>query len=106
MTSVPHASAPAARSGGCCTDDAGCCSAFAESPQRSPAVAASPQGRNQLPQIASVQRVLGSFGYLQMSPNGIMGPETKRAIEEFERGTAPAGDGSGFRPAGASSLRQ
>ena len=37
------------------------------------------------PQIASVQRVLSAFGYLQMSPNGIMGPETKKAIEDFER---------------------
>ena len=37
------------------------------------------------PQVASVQRVLSAFGYLQMSPNGIMGPETKKAIEDFER---------------------
>jgi hypothetical protein len=50
-----------------------------------PAVAASPSSSQPSPQIASVQRVLGSFGYLQMSPNGVMGPETKRAIEEFER---------------------
>ena len=50
-----------------------------------PAAAPSQAGPQPSPQIASVQRVLGAFGYLQMSPNGIVGPETKRAIEEFER---------------------
>jgi hypothetical protein len=50
-----------------------------------PLSATSPSAPQPSPQIASVQRVLGSFGYLQMSPNGVMGPETKRAIEEFER---------------------
>ncbi len=50
-----------------------------------PAMATSSSAPQPSPQIASVQRLLGSFGYLQMSPNGIIGPETKRAIEEFER---------------------
>lgn len=46
---------------------------------------ASPQTPQPSTQIAAVQRVLSSFGYLQMSPNGILDSETKRAIEEFER---------------------
>jgi len=35
--------------------------------------------------ILAVQRVLSDFGYGQIKPNGIPGPETVAAIEKFER---------------------
>jgi hypothetical protein len=35
--------------------------------------------------ISTVQRVLTEFGYGQLKPTGIAGPETKAAIERFER---------------------
>jgi hypothetical protein len=37
------------------------------------------------PQLLAVQRALSEFGYGQIQPNGKMGPETKAAIERFER---------------------
>ena len=36
-------------------------------------------------QITAIQRVLSEFGYGQISPNGVLGPETRAAIEKFER---------------------
>jgi peptidoglycan hydrolase-like protein with peptidoglycan-binding domain len=32
-----------------------------------------------------VQRALSSFGYGQIAANGVLGPETRAAIERFER---------------------
>ncbi len=49
---------------------------------RSPAVAkgAAPNKR-----VLAVQRALADFGYGQVIPNGVLGAETKAAIERFER---------------------
>jgi peptidoglycan hydrolase-like protein with peptidoglycan-binding domain len=33
----------------------------------------------------AVQRALAEFGYGQIKPTGMFGPETKAAIEKFER---------------------
>ena len=35
--------------------------------------------------ITTVQRVLTEFGYGQLKPTGVAGPETRAAIEKFER---------------------
>jgi peptidoglycan hydrolase-like protein with peptidoglycan-binding domain len=35
--------------------------------------------------VIAVQRALADFGYGQLTPNGVVGPETKVAIERFER---------------------
>lgn len=35
--------------------------------------------------VLSVQRALAEYGYGQIKPNGTFGPETKDAIEQFER---------------------
>ena len=35
--------------------------------------------------VVAVQRALADFGYGQVKPNGILGPETRAAIERFER---------------------
>jgi peptidoglycan hydrolase-like protein with peptidoglycan-binding domain len=35
--------------------------------------------------IVSVQRALADFGYGQVAPTGVLGAETKSAIERFER---------------------
>jgi hypothetical protein len=35
--------------------------------------------------VAAVQRVLTEYGYAQLKPTGILGPDTKAAIEHFER---------------------
>jgi len=35
--------------------------------------------------VMAVQRALADFGYGRMRPNGVFGPETKEAIEQFER---------------------
>ncbi len=35
--------------------------------------------------IASVQRVLSDYGYGQLKPTGIIGPDTQAAIQKFER---------------------
>jgi peptidoglycan hydrolase-like protein with peptidoglycan-binding domain len=35
--------------------------------------------------VLAVQRALADFGYGQVAPNGVLGPETKSAIERFER---------------------
>jgi peptidoglycan hydrolase-like protein with peptidoglycan-binding domain len=37
-------------------------------------------------QLVAVQRVLGDFGYGQVRPTGVFDPETRAAIERFERG--------------------
>ena len=36
--------------------------------------------------VAAVQRVLTEYGYAQLKPTGTLGPDTKAAIEKFERG--------------------
>jgi peptidoglycan hydrolase-like protein with peptidoglycan-binding domain len=35
--------------------------------------------------VMAVQRVLSDFGYGQLTPNGVLGPDTLSAIERFER---------------------
>ena len=35
--------------------------------------------------VMAVQRVLTEYGYAQLKPTGILGPDTKAAIEHFER---------------------
>ena len=35
--------------------------------------------------VAAVQRVLTEYGYAQLKPTGILGADTKAAIEHFER---------------------
>ena len=35
--------------------------------------------------VAAVQRVLTEYGYAQLKPSGSLGPDTKAAIEKFER---------------------
>jgi peptidoglycan hydrolase-like protein with peptidoglycan-binding domain len=35
--------------------------------------------------VVAVQRALADYGYGQVTPNGVLGPETKAAIERFER---------------------
>jgi peptidoglycan hydrolase-like protein with peptidoglycan-binding domain len=35
--------------------------------------------------VQAVQRALSDFGYGPLTPNGVFGPETERAIEKFER---------------------
>lgn len=34
--------------------------------------------------VAAVQRVLTEYGYAQLKPTGVLGPDTKAAIEKFE----------------------
>jgi peptidoglycan hydrolase-like protein with peptidoglycan-binding domain len=36
-------------------------------------------------QVIALQRALSDFGYGQIKPNGLFGPETQAAIEKFER---------------------
>jgi hypothetical protein len=36
-------------------------------------------------QTTAVQRALSDYGYGQITPNGVVGPETRAAIERFER---------------------
>jgi peptidoglycan hydrolase-like protein with peptidoglycan-binding domain len=49
---------------------------------RSPAVA---KGAALNKRVLAVQRALADFGYGQVIPNGVLGAETKAAIERFER---------------------
>jgi len=35
--------------------------------------------------VAAVQRALTDYGYGQLKPTGIMGPDTQAAIQKFER---------------------
>jgi peptidoglycan hydrolase-like protein with peptidoglycan-binding domain len=35
--------------------------------------------------VVAVQRALADYGYGQLKPNGVLGPDTKAAIERFER---------------------
>ena len=37
------------------------------------------------PRVLAVQHALADFGYGQIQPSGIVGPETQAAIEKFER---------------------
>ena len=37
------------------------------------------------PQVMAVQRALSSYGYGQIKPTGVYDPETRAAIERFER---------------------
>jgi hypothetical protein len=53
---------------------------------------AAPSGRDPISELLepsnrmmAVQRVLSDFGYGQIRPTGVAGPETKAAIEKFER---------------------
>jgi len=48
-----------------------------------PNAAAKQAGPNK--RVLAVQRALADFGYGQVTPNGVLGPETKAAIERFER---------------------
>ena len=36
-------------------------------------------------QVLAIQRALADFGYGQIKPTGVYDPETKEAIEKFER---------------------
>jgi peptidoglycan hydrolase-like protein with peptidoglycan-binding domain len=45
-----------------------------------------PPAANPSRQLVAVQRVLGDFGYGQVRPTGVYDPETRAAIERFERG--------------------
>src|SRR5471032_2008944 len=36
-------------------------------------------------QVLAIQRALSDFGYGQINPTGVYDPETKEAIEKFER---------------------
>src|SRR5262249_38391713 len=46
-----------------------------------PAAKAAPASKR----LQAVQRALGDFGYGQVKPTGVFGPETRSAIEQFER---------------------
>jgi len=46
---------------------------------------AAPKGAPSVRRILAVQRALADYGYGQLRPNGMLGPETKAAIERFER---------------------
>jgi peptidoglycan hydrolase-like protein with peptidoglycan-binding domain len=35
--------------------------------------------------VLAIQRALGDFGYGQIKPSGVSDPETRAAIEKFER---------------------
>lgn len=50
-------------------------------------VVAAPAARPGAPsrRVLAVQRALGDFGYGQVKPTGVLGAETKSAIERFER---------------------
>jgi len=54
---------------------------------RPPTADRNPAAKSAVParRIVAVQRALADFGYGQLRPTGIFGPETKAAIERFER---------------------
>ena len=54
--------------------------AAAAAPTAAPRPAATPSKR-----VLAVQRALGDYGYGQLAANGLFGPDTKAAIERFER---------------------
>jgi hypothetical protein len=63
-------------------------SAPPRSPQAAAAERADPIGELIAPsskRILAVQKALADYGFGQIRPNGNMGPETKEAIEQFER---------------------
>jgi peptidoglycan hydrolase-like protein with peptidoglycan-binding domain len=62
------------------------------SPLKSKPVAAPPRKNDPIanllatdPKVMSVQRALSSYGYGQIKPTGVYDPETRAAIERFER---------------------
>jgi peptidoglycan hydrolase-like protein with peptidoglycan-binding domain len=54
-------------------------------PASAPRAAAAPKPVAPAKRVLAVQRALADYGYGQLTPNGILGPETKSAIERFER---------------------
>ncbi|MDQ2083531.1 peptidoglycan-binding domain-containing protein [Xanthobacteraceae bacterium Astr-EGSB] len=58
----------------------------AAQPSPPPTVPPAPPVPTPARQLVAVQRVLGDFGYGQVRPTGIYDPETRAAIERFERG--------------------
>jgi peptidoglycan hydrolase-like protein with peptidoglycan-binding domain len=59
----------------------------ASAPSALPAAGARPAAKSAAPskRILAVQRALADFGYGPVRPTGALGPETKAAIERFER---------------------
>jgi peptidoglycan hydrolase-like protein with peptidoglycan-binding domain len=60
----------------------------AEPPPRPPAAirtAATAKSQAAGGRVVAVQRALADYGYGQLTPNGVLGPETRAAIERFER---------------------
>lgn len=51
----------------------------------SPAPAAAPSAPTPSRQVVAIQRALGDFGYGQVRPTGLYDPDTRAAIERFER---------------------
>jgi peptidoglycan hydrolase-like protein with peptidoglycan-binding domain len=54
-------------------------------PATAPRPVAAPKPVAPAKRVLAVQRALADYGYGQLTPNGILGPETKSAIERFER---------------------
>lgn len=82
MTPTPaSAPAPATRSAPVAK------SAAAASPQRESASREDPIAERiaATQRVATVQRALSEFGYGQIKPTGVAGPDTQAAIEKFER---------------------
>lgn len=50
-----------------------------------PSPAPQPAANPAVQRIAAAQRALTEFGYGQVKPTGVLGPETQAAIERFER---------------------
>ena len=67
--------------------------AIAHAPAKpKPAAAAAPKKADPIanllaadPRVTAVQRALSSYGYGQIKPTGVYDPETRSAIEQFER---------------------
>jgi peptidoglycan hydrolase-like protein with peptidoglycan-binding domain len=62
------------------------------SPVKSKSAAAAPKKNDPIanllaadPKVMAVQRALSSYGYGQIKPSGVYDPETRAAIEQFER---------------------
>jgi len=56
-----------------------------EAPPRPPAAIRNAAPAKPVGRVLAVQRALAEYGYGQLTPNGVMGAETKAAIERFER---------------------
>jgi peptidoglycan hydrolase-like protein with peptidoglycan-binding domain len=54
-------------------------------PATAPRPVAAPKPAAPAKRVLAVQRALADYGYGQLTPNGILGSETKNAIERFER---------------------